>query len=100
MDLNLKACSLGIEFGSTRIKAVLIGPDYVPLASGSYTWKDHLEGQYWSYSLSEVKSGLQSCYAALKKEARRCSGCSSKEASIQSLPQANTTGLRKTRLGD
>ncbi len=70
MDLNLKACSLGIEFGSTRIKAVLIGPDYVPLASGSYTWKDHLEGQYWSYSLSEVKSGLQSCYAALKKEVK------------------------------
>ena len=60
MDLNLKACSLGIEFGSTRIKAVLIGPDYVPLASGSYTWKDHLEGQYWSYSLYEVKCGLQS----------------------------------------
>ena len=70
MDLNLKACSLGIEFGSTRIKAVLIGPDYVPLASGSYTWKDHLEGLYWSYSMDEVKSGLQSCYAALKKDVK------------------------------
>ena len=70
MDLNLKACSLGIEFGSTRIKAVLIGPDYVPLASGSYTWKDHLDGLYWSYSRDEVKSGLQSCYAALKKDVK------------------------------
>ena len=50
MEFNEEKCYLGIELGSTRIKAVLIGPDYVPLASGSYTWADRLENGYWTYS--------------------------------------------------
>ena len=70
MTIDLSSCYLGIEFGSTRIKAVLISSDYVPLASGGYTWADHLESGYWSYTMDEVKKGLRSCYAELKKEVR------------------------------
>ena len=61
-------CHLGIEAGSTRIKAVIIGPDYVPVASGSFSWSDHLEDGYWTYSQEEVFSGLRSCYSSLKKD--------------------------------
>ena len=70
MTIDLSSCYLGIEFGSTRIKAVLISSDYVPLASGGYTWADHLESGYWAYTMDEVKKGLRSCYAELKKEVR------------------------------
>lgn len=41
--------SLGIEFGSTRIKAVLIGSDYQPLASGSYNWENEYVNGIWTY---------------------------------------------------
>ena len=67
-------CHLGIEFGSTRIKAVLIGPDYAPVASGSYSWKDHLEDGYWTYSLDEVLAGLRACYASLKEDFHKVTG--------------------------
>ena len=46
--------ALGIEFGSTRIKAVLIGPDHEVLATGGHGWENHLEGGLWSYTLDEV----------------------------------------------
>ena len=70
MSIDLKSCYLGMEFGSTRIKAVLISSDYIPLASGAYTWSDHLDGGYWSYTMEDVKKGLRSCYAKLKKEVK------------------------------
>lgn len=41
--------TLGIELGSTRIKSVLIGPDYLPLASGSFDWQNRLENGMWTY---------------------------------------------------
>ena len=50
--------ALGIEFGSTRIKAVLIGPDHQVLATGGHGWENHLEGGLWSYRLDEVVAGL------------------------------------------
>lgn len=56
---------LGIEFGSTRIKAVLIGADHKPLASGSYEWENRYENGVWTYNLDEVWTGLQACYQAL-----------------------------------
>ena len=59
---------MGIEFGSTRIKAVLIGEDHKPLASGSYEWENQLVNNIWTYSLEAVWTGLQSCYQNLKKE--------------------------------
>ncbi|MBQ8178438.1 MAG: ATPase, partial [Clostridia bacterium] len=62
--------SLGIEFGSTRIKATLVDADCNPLASGSFTWENKLENGVWTYSLDLVKEGLRSAYASLKKEVK------------------------------
>jgi sugar (pentulose or hexulose) kinase len=59
---------LGIEFGSTRIKAVLIGEDHRPVASGSYDWENRYENGLWSYSLEDVWTGLQESYRQLSKE--------------------------------
>jgi sugar (pentulose or hexulose) kinase len=57
--------SIGIELGSTRIKAVLIGEDYSPIASGAYDWENRLEQGIWTYSLDEVWQGMQSCFKNL-----------------------------------
>lgn len=62
---------LGIEFGSTRIKAVLIGEDHQPIASGAYDWENHLESGIWTYALSEIWTGLQECYADLADDVRK-----------------------------
>jgi sugar (pentulose or hexulose) kinase len=59
---------LGIEFGSTRIKAVLIGEEHVPLASGSHEWENRYENGVWTYSLEDIWAGLQDCYLKLGKE--------------------------------
>ena len=59
---------LGIEFGSTRIKAVLINDKYEPIASGGYTWENSLENGIWTYPLSQIHEGLKTCYAELKKD--------------------------------
>jgi sugar (pentulose or hexulose) kinase len=56
---------LGIELGSTRIKAVLIGEDHAPIASGSYEWENRYENGVWTYSLDEVWTGLQESYRNL-----------------------------------
>ena len=58
---------IGIEFGSTRIKAVLIGEDHAPLAAGVYDWQNELLDGVWTYSLENVKTGLQQCFADLMK---------------------------------
>jgi len=60
--------ALGIEFGSTRIKAVLIGEDHTPIASGSHDWENRYENGVWTYSLEDVWAGLQESYRALTKE--------------------------------
>jgi sugar (pentulose or hexulose) kinase len=59
---------LGIEFGSTRIKAVLIGEDHAPIASGSYDWENRYENGIWTYSLEAVWRGLQESYRKLNEE--------------------------------
>jgi sugar (pentulose or hexulose) kinase len=59
---------LGIEFGSTRIKAVLIGEDHTPIASGSYDWENRYENGIWTYSLEDVWTGLQESYRKLSQE--------------------------------
>ena len=56
---------LGIELGSTRIKACLIDDSATPVASGSYEWENKLENGYWTYSLDDIHNGLQSCFADL-----------------------------------
>ena len=59
---------LGIELGSTRIKAVLIGEDHAPIASGSFEWENQFENGVWTYSLEAVWEGLQESYRNLSKE--------------------------------
>lgn len=63
--------SLGIEFGSTRIKAVLIGEKHEPIASGSYDWENQLVDNIWTYSLEEIWKGLQACYADLVNDVEK-----------------------------
>ncbi len=60
--------ALGIEFGSTRIKAVLIGEDHAPIASGSHEWENRYENGVWTYRLEEVWTGLQDSYRNLSNE--------------------------------
>jgi sugar (pentulose or hexulose) kinase len=59
---------LGVEFGSTRIKAVLIGEDHLPIASGSHEWENRHENSVWTYSLEDIWTGLQESYQNLRKE--------------------------------
>jgi sugar (pentulose or hexulose) kinase len=61
---------LGIEFGSTRIKAVLIGEDLAPIASGSHEWENRYENGIWTYNLKEIWTGLQDSYRRLSYELR------------------------------
>lgn len=69
-DIKSANTALGIEFGSTRIKAVLIGSDKKCLASGSYTWENKLENGIWTYSKADIISGLQDSYCSLCDDVR------------------------------
>ena len=72
MNLNAKStiesgkAILGIEFGSTRIKAVLIDEENKPIAQGSHTWENQLENGLWTYSIDAIWNGVQDCYADLR----------------------------------
>lgn len=63
---NKEATFLGIELGSTRIKAVLIGSDHKPLVSGSHDWENQYENGIWTYPENAIWSGLRDCFAKLK----------------------------------
>ena len=69
---------LGIEFGSTRIKAVVVGPDNAPIASGAHDWENRLENNVWTYSLEDVWTGLQDCYQDMLKDVKAKYGVSVK----------------------
>ena len=62
--------SLGIELGSTRIKAVLIGEDYLPIASGGFDWQNSFENGVWTYKLEDAWSGIQAAFRALTGEVK------------------------------
>ena len=66
---------LGIEFGSTRIKAVLIDQDNKPIAQGSHEWENQLVDGLWTYSTEAVWYGLQDCYADLRKDVQKQYDC-------------------------
>lgn len=66
---------LGIEFGSTRIKAVLIDPNNKPIAQGSHEWENSLIDGLWTYSIEEIWSGLQDCYADLLQDVTKQYDC-------------------------
>ncbi len=61
---------LGIELGSTRIKAVLTGPDHTPIASGDHSWENQYENGIWTYSMEAVWDGLRDAYANLAADVR------------------------------
>lgn len=63
--------ALGIEFGSTRIKAVLVTNDNVPVAAGSHEWENRLENNIWTYSLEDIWKGLQDAYAQMAADAEK-----------------------------
>ena len=60
--------SLGIEFGSTRIKAVLVDENCNPIASGGHTWENRLENGYWTYHNDDIWLGLQDAYSKLNAD--------------------------------
>ena len=65
---------LGIEFGSTRIKAVLIDEECKPIASGAYDWENRFEDGIWTYSQSDILSGLKGVYKDLADDVQRTYG--------------------------
>jgi len=65
--INSEKTFLGIELGSTRIKASLIDDEFSPIASGSYEWENKLENGYWTYSLDEIHNGIRGCFADLSE---------------------------------
>ena len=64
-DIRDGKTSLGVEFGSTRIKAVLIDSTHAPVASGSFEWDNRLEDGVWTYHLDDVWTGLQAAYRGI-----------------------------------
>ena len=62
---------LGIELGSTRIKAVLIGDNHETLAVGGHSWENQFVDRLWTYSLDAVWTGLQDCFASLVTDVQR-----------------------------
>lgn len=65
MKFKIEETALGIEFGSTRIKAVLIGPDHLPLVSGDHEWENQLMDDVWTYDMEAVWAGVQDAYQKL-----------------------------------
>lgn len=61
---------LGIEFGSTRIKAVLVDENNMPIASGDHDWENRLENGVWTYTLEDIWTGLQDCYQKMTKDVK------------------------------
>ena len=62
--------ALGIEFGSTRIKAVLVDGNNMPIASGGHEWENRYENGVWTYSLEDIWSGIQDCYQQMVKDVK------------------------------
>ena len=68
--MDLSKTVLGIELGSTRIKAVLIDERHVPVASGDFEWENQFVDGVWTYSMDMVHTGLQTCFARLKEDVK------------------------------
>ena len=66
--MELKKTALGIELGSTRIKAVLLDETHTPIATGSFDWENQLVDGIWTYSLDMIHTGIQACYADLARD--------------------------------
>ena len=62
--------ALGIEFGSTRIKAVLVDDKNRPIASGSHDWENRYDNGIWTYTLDDIWTGLQDCYRSMAEDVK------------------------------
>ncbi|GAA3333549.1 hypothetical protein GCM10020331_098020 [Ectobacillus funiculus] len=62
---------LGIELGSTRIKAVLIGEDHAPIASGSHDWENSYVNNIWTYSIEDIWKGIQDSYQRMTNDVKQ-----------------------------
>ena len=68
--MDFTKTALGIELGSTRIKAVLIDDRHLPVASGDFEWENQLVDGVWTYSMDTVHTGIRTCFANLKADVR------------------------------
>ena len=66
--MDITKTTLGIELGSTRIKAVLIDENHIPVATGSREWENQLVDGVWTYPMDAIHNGLQACYADLRRD--------------------------------
>jgi len=66
--MDLQKTVLGIELGSTRIKAVLLDASHTPIAGGSFDWENKLVNGVWTYDFEEIHRGLQACFADLASD--------------------------------
>ena len=69
-DIENGKTALGIEFGSTRIKAVLVASDNSPIASGAHDWENQYVDNIWTYSLDAIWNGLQDCYSKMAEDVK------------------------------
>ena len=74
--MDLQNTVLGIELGSTRIKAVLIDENHAPIATGSYSWQNLLEDGVWVYHMEDAIAGIRACFMDLKKDVAKKYGVS------------------------
>ena len=62
--------ALGIEFGSTRIKAILVDENNQPIASGGHDWENRYDGGIWTYTLEDIWEGVQDCYRKMAQDVK------------------------------
>ena len=87
---------LGIEFGSTRIKAVLVNETGEPIASGAHDWENRLENNIWTYTLEDIWTGLQDSYKKMTEDVKEKYGVEVKKL----LWQISRGCKGKIRYGD
>ena len=68
--MDLKNTVIGIELGSTRIKAAMIDGSFTPIASGSYEWENRLVNGIWTYGYDEIDKGVRGCFQSLKDDVK------------------------------
>ena len=68
--MDFRNTVLGLELGSTRIKAVLIDRSHTPIASGGFEWENQLVNGVWTYGMDAIHAGVQACFADLKRDVR------------------------------
>ena len=86
--MDLQKCALGIEFGSTRIKAVLIDENHNPVATGAYNWQNTLQDGVWIYPMEDAITGLRTCYRDLCRDVKEKYG-----KTIETLAAIGISGM-------